>query len=82
MGFGGMGVWQLLIVLVIVLVLFGGRRLKSLGSDLGGALKGFRNAMDRDEEADGDSADKPRLATAEPDAEFAERQTGKERNKS
>ncbi len=38
-------IWQLLIVLVIVIAIFGTKRLKSLGSDLGGAVKGFRSAM-------------------------------------
>ena len=37
--------WQLLILLVIVLLLFGGNRLRNLGGDLGGALKGFKRAM-------------------------------------
>jgi len=45
MGFGGISVWQLLIILVIVLLLFGTKRLKSIGSDLGNAVKGFRSAM-------------------------------------
>ena len=45
MGFGGIGIWQLLIVLVIVLLLFGTKRLKNIGSDLGGAVKGFKGAM-------------------------------------
>ena len=38
-------IWQLLIVLVIVIAIFGTKRLKGLGSDLGGAVKGFRSAM-------------------------------------
>lgn len=75
MGLGGIGIWQLLIVLLIVMLLFGTKRLKTLGGDLGGALKGFRNAMDSDEEPGGESAESPRLATAEPDAEFAEQRT-------
>ena len=37
-------IWQLLIVLVIVIAIFGTKRLKTLGSDLGGAVKGFRSA--------------------------------------
>ena len=41
----GIGIWQLLIVLVIVLLLFGTKRLKGLGGDLGGAIKGFKKAM-------------------------------------
>lgn len=47
--FGGISIWQLLIVLGIVIVIFGTKRLKSLGSDLGGAVKGFRTAMDEAE---------------------------------
>ncbi|ERI50774.1 preprotein translocase subunit TatA [Pseudomonas sp. EGD-AK9] len=50
MGFGGISVWQLLIVLLIVVMLFGTKRLKGLGSDLGGAIKGFRKSMGTDEE--------------------------------
>jgi len=45
MGFGGISIWQLLIILVIVLLLFGTKRLRNLGADLGNAIKGFRGAM-------------------------------------
>ena len=72
MGFGGISLWQLLIVLLIVVMIFGTKRLRSLGGDLGGALKSFRSAMESDEDAPEESAEKPRLETAEPDAEFAE----------
>ncbi len=41
----GIGIWQLLIVLVIVLLLFGTKRLKGLGGDLGSAIKGFKKAI-------------------------------------
>lgn len=44
----GLGVWELLIILAIVLLLFGPRRLKTLGSDLGNAIKGFRSAVSED----------------------------------
>ena len=47
----GISIWQLLIILLIVLLLFGAKRLRTLGSDLGGAVKGFRSAMN--EEKDG-----------------------------
>ncbi len=49
MGLGGISVWQLLIVLVIVVLLFGTKRLGSLGSDLGSALKGFKKAIKDDD---------------------------------
>lgn len=51
MGIGGIGIWQLLIILVIVLLLFGTKKLKNLGGDLGGAIKGFKKAVD-EEKAD------------------------------
>lgn len=47
----GISIWQLLIVLAIVLVLFGAKRLRNLGGDLGSAVKGFKSAM-QDEKAD------------------------------
>lgn len=50
MGIGGIGIWQLLIILVIVLLLFGTKRLKGLGGDLGSAIKGFKKAMGDDAE--------------------------------
>lgn len=45
----GISIWQLLIVLVIVLLLFGTKRLRNLGGDLGGAIKGFKKAMGEEE---------------------------------
>ncbi len=60
MGFGGISIWQLLIVLLIVVMLFGTKRLKGLGSDLGDAIKGFRKSMDNGE------AEKPQAAVEEP----------------
>lgn len=54
MGVGGIGIWQLLIILLIVVMLFGTKKLRSLGSDLGGALKGFKTAMKDDESEDDD----------------------------
>jgi sec-independent protein translocase protein TatA len=50
----GISIWQLLIILAIVLVLFGAKRLKNLGGDLGGAIKGFRQAMKEDDQAKGE----------------------------
>ncbi|WP_439886548.1 twin-arginine translocase TatA/TatE family subunit [Pseudomonas sp. MBLB4123] len=50
MGFGGISIWQLLIILLIVVMLFGTKRLKNLGGDLGDAIKGFRKSMGNAEE--------------------------------
>jgi sec-independent protein translocase protein TatA len=63
MGIGGISIWQLLIILVIVLLLFGTKRLKNLGGDLGGAIKGFKKAM-TDEEAK-ESSDEVKKVTGE-----------------
>jgi sec-independent protein translocase protein TatA len=66
MGLGGISLWQLLIVLVIVIVIFGTKRLSSIGTDLGGAVKGFRKSMsDADKDEDAAQLNKP-------DAEFSE----------
>jgi sec-independent protein translocase protein TatA len=48
MGFGGISIWQLLIVLAIVVLLFGTKRLKGMGADIGGAVKGFKKALNND----------------------------------
>ena len=45
MGIGGISIWQLLIILAIIVLLFGTKKLGSLGSDLGSALRGFKNGM-------------------------------------
>lgn len=53
----GISIWQLLIILLIVLVVFGAKRLRGLGGDLGAAIKGFRDSMKEDE--DSKPADQP-----------------------
>jgi len=45
----GISIWQLVIVLVIIVLIFGTKKLKNIGSDLGGAFKGFKSAMDDEE---------------------------------
>lgn len=50
MGIGGISIWQLLIIALIIVLLFGTKKLRTLGTDLGGALKGFKNAMKDDDE--------------------------------
>ncbi len=76
MGLGGISMWQLLIILLIVVMVFGTKKLKSIGGDLGGAMKSFRKAMDSDDKDDKDDKDDEdgpeRLEQGTPDAEFAE----------
>ena len=52
MGIGGISVWQLLIILAIVIMLFGTKRLRTMGGDLGSAVKGFKKSMSDDESTD------------------------------
>ena len=54
----GFGVTELIIILVIVLVLFGAKRLKNVGSDLGSAVKGFKTAIKEEETKPKDSIEK------------------------
>ena len=51
MGFGGISIWQLLIIFLVVLLIFGSGKLKSLGSDLGSSIKGFKKAV-KDEDSE------------------------------
>ena len=48
MGLGGISIWQLLIVLVIVGLIFGTKKLGGIGGDLGGAIRGFKSALNED----------------------------------
>ncbi|MBU1311835.1 MAG: twin-arginine translocase TatA/TatE family subunit [Gammaproteobacteria bacterium] len=45
MGFSGIGIWQLAIVLLIVVLLFGSKKLRHLGADLGAAVAGLRRGL-------------------------------------
>ena len=56
MGFGGISIWQLLIILLGVLVLFGSKKLRSIGSDLGQGIKGFKKAINEDESKENDKS--------------------------
>ena len=67
MGLGGISIWQLLMVLVIVVLIFGTKRLGSLGKDLGGAVKSFRGAMD-----DADKGEDSKQIKDQQDAQFSE----------
>ena len=46
----GLGMTELIVILAIVLLIFGPKRLKNIGSDLGNAIKGFRTAVTEDDE--------------------------------
>lgn len=69
MGVGGIGIWQLLIILVIVLLLFGTKKVRNLGSDLGSAIKGFKKAVG---DKEGQSAKKSSEEESKPETQQAE----------
>ncbi len=54
MGFGGISIWSLLLVLAIVILLFGTKKLRNVGGDLGGAIRSFKKSV-KDEEVTKDS---------------------------
>jgi sec-independent protein translocase protein TatA len=56
---GSFSIWHWLIVLLIVIMVFGTKKLKNMGSDLGGAVKGFKDGMKTGEGAAADKADVP-----------------------
>jgi sec-independent protein translocase protein TatA len=62
MGIGGISIWQLLIILAIVIMIFGTKKLKSLGTDLGSAVKGFRQSV-TDKSENKDSNESAQAAT-------------------
>jgi sec-independent protein translocase protein TatA len=67
MGLGGISIWQMLIVLAIVILIFGTKRLKNLGGDVGGAIKTFKQAMNEDDKKEPES-----LESKDADANFSE----------
>jgi sec-independent protein translocase protein TatA len=70
---GGISIWQLLIIFVIVILIFGTKKLRNLGGDLGGAVKGFKNAINEDPkkaEEEKDAKAQQSLAHDEKDATF------------
>jgi len=58
----GISIWQLLIVLVIIMLIFGTKKLRNIGSDLGGAVKGFKDSM-----KDGEKDQQKRIADSDDD---------------
>ena len=70
--FGGLSLGHLLILLVVVMLIFGTKKLRTIGEDLGGAVKGFRKAM-----ADAETKEEdPKRLAQDRDAEFPESRPG------
>jgi|KBSMisStaDraftv2_1062788.scaffolds.fasta_scaffold1208051_1 sec-independent protein translocase protein TatA len=72
----GIGMKELLVILVVVLLVFGAKKLRTIGSDLGSAVKGFKDSMSAGEEEG-----RKQLRSDAPDAEFAENQKTKTEQK-
>lgn len=66
MGLGGISIWQLLIVLLIIVLIFGTKKLKNMGEDLGGAVRGFKKGLGEaeDEPVDPAALNQQKSATA------------------
>ena len=82
MGLGGISIWQLLIILAIVLLLFGTKRLKNIGSDLGGAIKGFKGAMKEGEKEEEKKQEQEQIEKSESGTVVEGEVTSKEKDKS
>jgi sec-independent protein translocase protein TatA len=68
----GISIWQLLIVLVIVLLLFGTKKLRNMGGDLGAAIRNFRGAVKEGDNEAKEAAEAARIEDeSEPTAEAA-----------
>lgn len=87
---GGISIWQLVIILAIVIVIFGTKKLRSLGGDLGGAIKNFKSAMGEGDKSEDKTTDSNSVADNRPliqgshtdlkkDADFS---TSKDQNRS
>ncbi|MEI6894057.1 MAG: twin-arginine translocase TatA/TatE family subunit [Colwellia sp.] len=61
---GGIGIWQLVIIAVIVVLLFGTKKLRNLGGDLGSAIKGFKSAIGEEKKQDNTETTPESLADA------------------
>ena len=79
MGIGGISMWQLLILLLIVVLVFGTKRLRNMGSDLGAAVKGFRSGMEEGKE---DEKLEPDQIAAEEHSEAATEEPAKNKETS
>ncbi|GGA64452.1 sec-independent protein translocase protein TatA [Neiella marina] len=67
---GGISIWQLLIIAVIVALLFGTKKLRGLGSDLGSAIKGFKESVSDDKTEQQKNEQLTDQSQTEQDADF------------
>jgi len=68
---GSFSIWHWLVVLLVVVLIFGTKKLKNIGSDLGGAVKGFKEGMKSGGESADDSTAQPQVTA--PNAQHAQK---------
>ncbi|MEO7774368.1 MAG: twin-arginine translocase TatA/TatE family subunit [Steroidobacteraceae bacterium] len=68
----GIGMRELIIILLVVLVIFGTKKLRTIGSDLGSAVRGFKKSMGDGENDAEEAAKQLKASVSEADAEFPE----------
>ncbi|MBL4671999.1 MAG: twin-arginine translocase TatA/TatE family subunit [Arenicella sp.] len=73
MGLGGINIWSLIIILLIVALIFGTKRLRGIGGDLGGAIKGFKKAINDDSKKNDEAVDQAENATGDAKPEKTEK---------
>jgi len=56
--FGSLGIWEILLIVLIVALLFGGKKLPELGKGLGDGIKNFKNSLSKDDKESGEENDK------------------------
>jgi sec-independent protein translocase protein TatA len=79
----GFSIWQLLIILAIVMLLFGTKKLANIGGDLGGAIRNFKKSMkDGEEEGSEKSGEAEKVTQQDAQGRVIEGQATKEQNKS
>jgi sec-independent protein translocase protein TatA len=76
---GGIGIWQLAIVAVIVLLLFGTKKLRNIGTDLGSAIKGFKKSVAEDATENNSADTLPNNNNNEKSVETKDKSTSKEK---
>ncbi|MBI3155392.1 MAG: Sec-independent protein translocase subunit TatA [Burkholderiales bacterium] len=69
---GGFSIWHWLIVLLVVVLIFGTKKLKNMGSDLGAAVKGFKDGVKGATDDEGAAAPPPQVTSATPAARSAD----------
>ena len=74
---GGLSIWHWLIVLLVVVLIFGTKKLRNIGQDLGGAVKGFKEGMKGAEETPTPPADTPQVTGRTIEAEVTKETSSK-----